>query len=92
MNLLARCYEEGWGVARDPRQAAAWYRRSAEGGYFRGQFNFATLLAAAGAIEAAKAWFERALDGGGAADLTGMLDTLAAHSDPNISRLGRWRS
>jgi TPR repeat protein len=44
MNLVGRCYEQGWGIARDAAAAARWYRRSAEAGYFRGQYNWATLL------------------------------------------------
>ena len=64
MNLVGRCYEQGWGVARDPAAAADWYRRSAEAGYFRGQYNWATVLFKAGRIEEAATWFERAAAGG----------------------------
>lgn len=61
MNFLARCYEEGWGVVRDAKRARAWYRKSAEGGYFRGCYNYATLLARDGCKLGANVWFERAL-------------------------------
>ena len=44
MNLVARCFEQGWGVARDATAARNWYRQSAEGGYFRGAYNYATIL------------------------------------------------
>ena len=44
MNLVGRCCEEGWGTPRDADAAADWYRRSAEAGYFRGQYNWASLL------------------------------------------------
>ncbi len=44
LNLLARCREEGWGTGRDPEEAFDLYRRSARTGYFRGRFNYATLL------------------------------------------------
>ena len=57
MNLLARCYEEGWGVERDPQRARDWYRRSAEAGYFRAQFNIASLLAAEGGWRRRCRWF-----------------------------------
>ncbi len=60
MNLLGRCHENGWGTPRDQAAAAAWYRRSAEGGYFRGQYNWATLLLASGRVDEAAKWFERA--------------------------------
>jgi TPR repeat protein len=61
MNLVARCHEEGWGTVRDKAAARVWYRRSAEGGYFRGAYNYATILAAEGCVTAAALWFERAL-------------------------------
>lgn len=57
MNLLARCYEEGWGVAQNVATAHDWYRKSAESGYFRGQYNWATILKAAGKAEEAAEWF-----------------------------------
>jgi uncharacterized protein len=60
MNLLARCYEEGWGVSKDPAQAADWYRKSAEAGYFRGQYNWATVLMAMGRTDEASVWLSRA--------------------------------
>jgi uncharacterized protein len=61
MNLLGRCCEHGWGVARDPAAAAEWYRLSAEGGYFRGQYNHASVLAAAGLRDEARAWLQAAI-------------------------------
>ena len=64
MNQVGRCYEEGWGVAKDHAIAADWYRQSAEGGYFRGQYNYATLLNLAGRAEEAASWFAKAAEGG----------------------------
>jgi uncharacterized protein len=64
MNQLGRCHEEGWGVSRDHAAAAEWYRQSAEGGYFRGQYNYATLLNLAGRAEEAAGWFGKAVEGG----------------------------
>jgi uncharacterized protein len=64
MNLVGRCCEEGWGTPRDPAAAAAWYRRSAEGGYFRGQYNWASVLLKAGRADEAAIWFECAANGG----------------------------
>ena len=60
MNLLARCYEEGWGVMRNTFKANDWYRRSAEAGYFRGQYNWAMALVAAGRVAEAANWLKRA--------------------------------
>jgi uncharacterized protein len=60
MNLLARCHEEGWGTPHNPRAARALYRKSAEAGYFRGEYNYATLLLAEGDARAAETWLRRA--------------------------------
>jgi len=60
-NMLGRCYENGWGVAKDTTLARAWYRKSGEGGYFRGAYNYATMLAVEGCLAGATLWFERAL-------------------------------
>jgi len=60
MNLLGRCCEEGWGTPGDIEAAAYWYRRSAEGGYFRGQYNWASVLLKSGRFDEAATWFERA--------------------------------
>lgn len=64
MNLVGRCTEEGWGTSRDPIAAAEWYRRSAYAGYFRGQYNWATVLLNSGHTEEAAIWLERAAAGG----------------------------
>jgi TPR repeat protein len=64
MNLVGRCHEQGWGTVRDPAAAAPWYRRSAEGGYFRGQYNHATVLIAAGKVDEARHWLCRAAETG----------------------------
>jgi hypothetical protein len=76
MNLVGRCCEEGWGTARDLEAAADWYQRSAEGGYFRGQFNWATLLLKAGRFEDAALWLERAADGGSPGIRDAVIDVL----------------
>jgi TPR repeat protein len=60
MNLVGRCCEEGWGTRCDREAAAYWYRRSAEGGYFRGQYNWGSVLLRSGRFEEAATWFERA--------------------------------
>ncbi len=64
MNQLGRCYEEGWGTAKDLAAAARWYRKSAETGYFRGEYNYATILRADGDIDEAARWFREAVEGG----------------------------
>jgi TPR repeat protein len=61
MSLVGRCCEEGWGTPRNIADATDWYRRSAEAGYFRGAFNYATVLAADGFEADAVTWFARAM-------------------------------
>jgi TPR repeat protein len=61
MSLLGRCCEQGWGTAPNMRAACFWYRRSAQGGYFRGAYNYASLLVQKGHIKSAQLWFERAV-------------------------------
>lgn len=60
MNLAGRCREHGWGTPPDAAAAAAWYQRSAEAGYFRGQYNWATVLLEQQRFQEAAVWFERA--------------------------------
>ena len=62
MNLVGRYCEEGRGGAADAQQALVWYRRSAEAGDFRGQFSYASVLAAQGQWEEARRWLLAALE------------------------------
>ena len=64
MNLTGRCCEEGWGTSRNFIAAANWYRRSAEGGYFRGQYNWASILLLSEREDEAAVWFDRAARAG----------------------------
>jgi uncharacterized protein len=61
MNLVGRCHEEGWATPKDLVAAQGWYRRSAEGGYFRGAYNYATMLAQTGCAAGARMWIDRAI-------------------------------
>ena len=89
MNLVARCLEEGWGVRADPAAARDWLRRSAEAGYFRGQFNYATVLAGEGSPDEAAALFVAALDGAAEPTRGHMAAMLAARREPELAGLGR---
>ena len=82
MNLVGRCCEEGWGTPRNLHAAAEWYRRSAEAGYFRGQYNWASLLLKAGRFEECAAWFERAAAGGTAAMRRAVTELIARAGAP----------
>ena len=60
MNYVGSFYEDGWVVSRDLAKAASWYERAAEGGDFRGAFNYARMLGEKGQAEEALRWVERA--------------------------------
>jgi TPR repeat protein len=84
MNLAGRCFEESWGCRRSPADAAHWYRRSAESGYFRGQFNYAVLLAEQGQGVLAADWFWQAAIAGDIAMRRAIAAVLAGASDPAL--------
>jgi hypothetical protein len=87
MNLAARCFEEGWGCEKAPAEAAEWYRRSAETGYFRAQFNYGVLLAQLGDGEAAAGWFSKALAAGDSGVRQAVLRVLAGTGEPALVAL-----
>lgn len=82
MSLVGRCCEEGWGTPRNLDAAADWYRRSAEAGYFRGQYNWASMLLKAGRFEESASWFERAVAGGTAAMRRAVMELIARAGAP----------
>jgi len=60
INFVGSFHEDGWVVPRDIEKAARLYARAAEGGDFRGAFNHARMLGAAGQIDEAIGWLKRA--------------------------------
>lgn len=84
MNLVGRCCEEGWGTPRSLGTAADWYRRSAEAGYFRGQYNWASLLLRVGRFEESAVWFERAAIGGTAAMRRAVTELIVRSGAPRV--------
>jgi TPR repeat protein len=76
INFIGSFYEDGWVVDRDLAEAARHYERAAAGGDFRGQFNHARMLLAAGREAEALDWMARAWQGGNPrfrAQMTGWL-------------------
>ena len=59
MTKIGRYYEEGLVVEQDSDAAFFCYQQGAEGGDFRGQFNYAGMLAARGRMEEALAWLKK---------------------------------
>lgn len=59
-NFVGSFHEDGWVVSRDMAKAARFYARAARGGDFRGCFNHARMLGAAGKADEAMEWLKRA--------------------------------
>jgi uncharacterized protein len=87
MNLVGRCLEQGWGCAPCPADALHWYRQSAQSGYFRGQFNYAVLLAERGQGAPAADWFCKAAQSGDAEIRRAIAAVLCASADPALLRV-----
>ncbi|MGZ0705728.1 tetratricopeptide repeat protein [Pseudomonas piscis] len=87
MNLLGRYLEEGQVCPADLEAARDWYRRSAEGGDFRGQFSYAAVLAEAGRVGEAVEWLQRALVGGNLNFLRVACAALLNATHPEIREL-----
>jgi len=87
MNLLGRYLEEGVCCEQDSAAAHQWYRRSAEGGDFRGQFSHAAVLADQGRIEEAVVWLKTALQNGNLNFLRVTRKTLQHAHHPDIRAL-----
>ena len=63
INFIGSFHEDGWVVDRDMEAAADYYRRAAEGGDFRGQFNHARMLISASRTQDAQPWLKRSAKG-----------------------------
>jgi uncharacterized protein len=87
MNLVGRCLEQGWGCAPRPTAAVDWYRESAQCGYFRGQFNYALVLAQCGQGAAAADWFWKAAQSGDAAIREAIGAVVRSSADAALQRL-----
>lgn len=61
MAFLGQYYENGWETPVDRDRAFSWYKRSAEAGDYRGQCNYASVLAEHGRIEKALSWLRLAV-------------------------------
>jgi uncharacterized protein len=59
MTKIGFFYEDGRVVAQDPAAAFTWFERGARGGDFRGQFNYASMLAARGQMDEALDWLRK---------------------------------
>lgn len=85
INFVGSFAEDGWACERDLARAADCYAMAAKGGDFRGCFNHARMLGAAGDIEAALHWLKQAGALGNAAFLA-KAETWLATSDISAFR------
>jgi len=88
LNVVGRFYEEGWLVEADITKAAGLYRQAAEGDDFRGQYNYALLLAEHGQLETAIPWMERALQLAHLKFTRTMAENLTTFANPEFQRIG----
>jgi len=86
INYIGSFHEDGWVVARDLARAADYYARAAEGGDFRGQFNHARMLIAAGDIDAARRWLRRCAETATPAFLAKARAWLETSPHPSLAR------
>ena len=59
MTKIGHFYEDGRVVAQDTVAATLWFEGGARGGDFRGQFNYAGMLAASGRMDEALDWLHK---------------------------------
>lgn len=90
LNMLGRCYENGWGCRQDVAEAALWYRRSAEAGDFRGQYRYGQLLLDGGLLEDALPWLRLAVDNTPVEMCGELAAALLAHTDPRLQEIGAY--
>jgi len=87
-NFVGSFHEDGWVVERDLDEAARRYAIAAEGGDFRGQFNYGRMLAMRGDTRGARAWMERAWANGNTRFRAQMIDYLTGQGEPFRSLVG----
>lgn len=88
LGVVGRFYEEGWLVEANRETAAEYYRQAAVGSDFRGQYNYALLLAEQGEIQQAITWLHRALDGAHLRFARTMASTLTSFPKPEFKQIG----
>lgn len=88
MNLVGRFHHEGWGMPVNEAEAADWYRRSAEGGDFRGQISYAGVLAEQGKVDESVAWLREAMKTAVPAVLEGLSQTLLKSPEAAFRAVG----
>ncbi|WP_394789069.1 tetratricopeptide repeat protein [Rhodoferax sp.] len=89
MTKIGRYYEEGLVVEKDEEAAFFCYQEGARGGDFRGQFNYAGMLAARGRLAEALEWLEKVPLTATPAYLQLAGQRLLESSYPEFQRIGQ---
>lgn len=90
MNILGGFYEDGWEVEPDKDIALDYYCRAAEGGDFRGQFNYARLLIERRQIARAITWLKRVPETATPAFMQKLHQFLASAQHAELRELDIW--
>ena len=88
INFVGSFYEDGWVVERDMAKAARCYARAAAGGDFRGCFNHARMLGAAGRYDEAIVSLEKSGETATPAFIDKAVAFLAASDIPAFRKRG----
>jgi TPR repeat protein len=80
MHFLGQYYEHGWETPIDRDAAICWYHKSAQGGDYRGQCSYASVLVERGQIEEALDWLRKAVQTATPRYLQALAATLARSS------------
>lgn len=89
MNMIGQYCEDGLRGAVKRAAAQRWYRRAAERGCYRGQYNFARMLAAEEKLEEAGHWLRLSLARAPAGFCGDVGQALLTHPDARLRAIGR---
>jgi TPR repeat protein len=87
INHVGSFHEDGWVVPVDLARATDCYRHAAEGGDFRGAFNYARMLLAEGRVDEARGWLARSGETATEAFVAKAADWLADHGHANLAEV-----
>lgn len=82
-------HEHGWGRQADRHTASWWYRRSAEAGDCRGQYQYGKMLFDDGIRDQALMWISRSIDDAPAGFCREIAAELSDHQDPKLRSVAR---
>lgn len=90
LNMVGRCYENGWGCTQNMTEAIQWFRRSAEAGDFRGQYSYAQVLIEQGRLGEALPWLRLGIDQSHVELCREMAKALSDHPEPRLREMAAY--